>query len=245
MQRSGRNIVSSVGVGKGGSAPATNSALLPKLSGSREVARQFALEFGKVTGDHGDVETPQDRFLRLAIKQELECCFDAPLGRVRAHRQSFASLSCHRDVMASLAVSHTDGDLEFKWIAFAGSLDLDHSSVQFGCLDRCSLTRDDGSKKVAKDRRKFHLTPLRTDDSEAKRTLPDGTATARQITLGVMSDFPCEIFGGEAIGRRRFAGIWDEFLIHGGLEWNCRRGRLLGPQVPRASERLSQELTAS
>jgi hypothetical protein len=30
-------------------------------------------------------------------------------------------------VMASLARSHTDHDLEFEWIAFAGSLDLDHS----------------------------------------------------------------------------------------------------------------------
>jgi hypothetical protein len=30
-------------------------------------------------------------------------------------------------VMASLAVSHTNGDLEFEGIAFAGSLDLDHS----------------------------------------------------------------------------------------------------------------------
>jgi hypothetical protein len=30
-------------------------------------------------------------------------------------------------VMASLAVSHTDDDLEFEWIAFTGSLDLDHS----------------------------------------------------------------------------------------------------------------------
>jgi hypothetical protein len=30
-------------------------------------------------------------------------------------------------VMASLARSHTNHDLEFEWIAFAGSLDLDHS----------------------------------------------------------------------------------------------------------------------
>jgi hypothetical protein len=29
-------------------------------------------------------------------------------------------------VMMGFAFSHTDGDLEFKWIAFAGSLDLDH-----------------------------------------------------------------------------------------------------------------------
>jgi hypothetical protein len=29
--------------------------------------------------------------------------------------------------MASLAISNTDDDLEFEWITFAGSLDLDHS----------------------------------------------------------------------------------------------------------------------
>ena len=115
-------------------------------SGLREVAWQLALELGKVTGDHGDVETPQDRSLGFAIKQELERRLDAVLGRVRAHRQPFASISRHRDVMASLAVSHTDDDLEFEGIAFAGSLDLDHSlpspkSVQFGCRGRSILTQ--------------------------------------------------------------------------------------------------------
>src|SRR5262249_8497870 len=40
-------------------------------SGLREVMRQLALELGKVTADHGDVEAMQDRFLGLAIKQEL------------------------------------------------------------------------------------------------------------------------------------------------------------------------------
>jgi len=82
---------------------------------------------GKVTRDHSDVETPQDRLLGLAIKQELKRSLDAMLRRMHSHRQSFASVSCHRDVMASLARSHTDHDLEFEWIAFAGSLDLDHS----------------------------------------------------------------------------------------------------------------------
>ena len=96
-------------------------------SGLREVAWQLALELGKVTGDHSDVETPQDRLLGLAIKQELKRSLDAMLRRMHSHRQSFASVSCHRDVMASLARSHTDHDLEFEWIAFAGSLDLDHS----------------------------------------------------------------------------------------------------------------------
>jgi hypothetical protein len=96
-------------------------------SGLREVAWQLALELWKVTGDHSDVETPQDRLLGLAIKQELERRLDAMLWRVRAHRQSFASVSRHRDVMVSLAVSQADHDLEFEWIAFAGSLDLDHS----------------------------------------------------------------------------------------------------------------------
>jgi hypothetical protein len=32
-------------------------------------------------------------------------------------------------------------------------------------------------------------------------------------------------------------GIWMTFLIHLGLERNCWRGRLLSPQLPRASER--------
>jgi hypothetical protein len=88
---------------------------------------QLALELGKVTGDHGDVEMPQDRLLGLAIQQELKRRLDATLRRVRACRQSLARVSRHRHMMASLAVSHTDDDLEFEWIAFAGSLDLDHS----------------------------------------------------------------------------------------------------------------------
>jgi hypothetical protein len=96
-------------------------------SGLSEVAWQLALELGKVTEDHSNVETPQNRLLRLAIKQELERRLDAMLRRARAHRQSFASVSCHRDVIAILAVSHADDDFEFEWIAFAGSLDLDHS----------------------------------------------------------------------------------------------------------------------
>src|SRR5262249_22518010 len=95
-------------------------------SGSRQVAWQLALEFRKITGDHSDVETPKDRLLGLAIKQELERRLDATLRRVRTHRQSFASRSCHRDVMTRLAVSDTEDDVEFEWIAFAGSLDLDH-----------------------------------------------------------------------------------------------------------------------
>ena len=99
---------------------ATESAL-------REVVWELALELGKVTGDHSDVETPQDRLLGLAIKQELERRLDATLWRVRACRQSLASVSRHRHMMASLAVSHADNDLEFEWIAFASSLDLDHS----------------------------------------------------------------------------------------------------------------------
>ena len=78
-------------------------------------------------GDHGDVEMPQNRFLGFAIKQELERRLDATLWRVRACRQSLASVSRHRHMMASLAVSHPDHNLEFEWIAFADSLDLDHS----------------------------------------------------------------------------------------------------------------------
>jgi hypothetical protein len=93
-------------------------------SGLRKVAWQLALELGKVMGDHSNVETPQNRLVGLAIKQELERRLDAML---RCVRESFASLPCHRDAMASLAVSHTDDNLEFEWIAFAGSLDLDHS----------------------------------------------------------------------------------------------------------------------
>jgi hypothetical protein len=75
----------------------------------------LALELGKVMGDHSNVETPQNRLVGLAIKQELERRLDATLRRLRAHRQSFASVSCHRDVMPSLAVSNTDDDLEFEW----------------------------------------------------------------------------------------------------------------------------------
>jgi hypothetical protein len=84
------------------------------------------LELGKVTADHSDVETPQDRFLGFAIEEELEGRLDATLRRVRVHRQSFARVSSHCDVMASFALANTDDDLEFEWITFAGSLDLDH-----------------------------------------------------------------------------------------------------------------------
>ena len=96
-------------------------------SALREVVWELALELGKITGDHRDIETPQDRLLGLAIKQELERRLDATLWRMRARRQSLASVSRHRHMMASLAVSHPDHDLEFEWIAFADSLDLDHS----------------------------------------------------------------------------------------------------------------------
>jgi hypothetical protein len=97
------------------------------ILGLGEVAWQCALELGKVTRDHSDVETPQDRLLGFAIKEESEGRLDATLRQVRAHRQSFASVSSHCDVMASVAISNTDDDLEFEWITFAGSLDLDHS----------------------------------------------------------------------------------------------------------------------
>ena len=104
-------------------------------SGLREVAWQFALEFGKVTGDYGDVETPQDRLLGLAIKQELERCLYATFRRVPASRQSLASVSRHRHMMACLAASDTHSDLEFEWLAFADSLDLDHPAP----FDPCGL----------------------------------------------------------------------------------------------------------
>src|SRR5262245_3321771 len=92
----------------------------------REVARQLALELRKVTEDYGHVETPQNRLLGLAIKQELERRLDATFRRVSACRQLLASVSRDRHMMAGLAASATHRDLEFKWIAFADSLDLDH-----------------------------------------------------------------------------------------------------------------------
>lgn len=61
------------------------------------------------------------------IRLPLDIIHYVPAMSARAHRQSFASVSCHRDVIASLAVSHADDDFEFEWIAFAGSLNLDHS----------------------------------------------------------------------------------------------------------------------
>jgi hypothetical protein len=98
-------------------------------SGLREVAWQLALEVGKITGDQSDVETSQDRLLRLAIKQEFgtppRC--NATLRRVRACLKSLASVSRHRHMMASLAASLTDDDLESEWIAFTRSCDLDHN----------------------------------------------------------------------------------------------------------------------
>src|SRR6266567_4092458 len=102
----------------------------------------------KVTRDHSDVETPQDRLLGLAIKQEFERRLDATLRRVRACRQSLASVSHHRHMMASLAVSHRDDDREFKWITFAGSLDLDHSYLH---RNRCSRSAFSVPKRAAAD----------------------------------------------------------------------------------------------
>src|SRR5262245_36087952 len=92
----------------------------------REVARQLALELRKVMGDPDDVEMPQNRLLGLAIEQELERRLDATFRRVSACHQSLASVSRHRQMMARLVASDTHDDLEFEWIAFAGSLDLDH-----------------------------------------------------------------------------------------------------------------------
>src|SRR5262249_43878142 len=92
----------------------------------REVARQFALELRKVMEDHGDVEMPQDRLLGFAIKQELERRPDATYRRGSACPPPLASVSRHRHMMASLAASGTHDHLELEWIAFAGSLDLDH-----------------------------------------------------------------------------------------------------------------------
>jgi hypothetical protein len=43
-----------------------------------KITRQLALELGKVTGYHGDVEVLQDRFLGFAIKQEFERSAPAP-----------------------------------------------------------------------------------------------------------------------------------------------------------------------
>ena len=86
-------------------------------------------------GDDGDVETPQNRLLGLAIKQELERRLDATFRRVSACRQSLASVSRHRHMVASLAACDTHDDLEFERVAFAGSLDLDHPAP----FDTCGL----------------------------------------------------------------------------------------------------------
>jgi hypothetical protein len=86
-------------------------------------------------GDYGDVETPKNRLLGLAIEQELERRLDATFRRVSACRQSLASVSRHRHMMASLAASDTYDDLEFERVAFAGSLDLDHPAP----FDTCGL----------------------------------------------------------------------------------------------------------
>jgi hypothetical protein len=92
----------------------------------REVVGQLALELGKITGDHSDVETLLDRLQGLSIKQELERRLDAALRRVRADRKLFGSVSRHGDMMVSLSVSDTDDDSEFERIAFAQAFDFDH-----------------------------------------------------------------------------------------------------------------------
>ncbi len=66
---------------------------------SLHISRQLALEFREVAGDHGDVETAEDRLLRLAVEQEPERGLDAPLRR-KARRKAREMRCGERDAVA-------------------------------------------------------------------------------------------------------------------------------------------------
>src|SRR5215472_12233794 len=92
----------------------------------REVARQLALELRKVMGDHGDSQnaaesTPWVRDqagIGTPPRCNVPACVCLPSV---AHK--CLSPSSHDGESPRLG---THDHLEFEWIAFAGSLDLDH-----------------------------------------------------------------------------------------------------------------------
>jgi hypothetical protein len=94
-------------------------------SGRREVLRELPLEFGEVARDHRHVEASENGFLRLAVEQESEGCFETALRRMLA-RQLLASFSRHRDVVMGLPISLPDDHLEFKMVVVCRTSDLDH-----------------------------------------------------------------------------------------------------------------------
>jgi hypothetical protein len=104
---------------------------------------------GKVTRDHSDVETPQDRLLGLAIKQEFECpprCNAPACACLPSVARKCLSPSSHDG--ESRRLPHTDDDREFEWITFAGSLDLDHSYLH---RNWCSRSAFSVPKRAAAD----------------------------------------------------------------------------------------------
>lgn len=86
-------------------------------SGLRQIARQLALEAGKVAGDQGDVDASEDRLFGLTIEQESERRLKAALRRVSALRQSLASVAHHRHMMTALAAAFADDHPDFKRLA--------------------------------------------------------------------------------------------------------------------------------
>src|SRR5712691_11760668 len=99
-------------------------------SRSRQITRQLVLEFGEVTRDHGQVEAPEDRLLRLSVEQETERRLHTALRRVLAAGQPLEGRLRHRDVVARLALPFGDHYLEFEGLARADAPNLDHVDLR-------------------------------------------------------------------------------------------------------------------
>src|SRR5262249_21321983 len=89
-----------------------------------------SMELGKVSGDHGDVESGKNRLLGLAIEQETECGVKPTLWRIPPRNHSFVCLFAHRYMMTALATCFADHHFEFEWIAVADLVNLDHSGLR-------------------------------------------------------------------------------------------------------------------
>src|SRR6516165_11378333 len=96
------------------------------LSELRKVTWHLPLELGEVARDRRHVETPEDRFLGLAVEQETEGRLEAAFGRMPPRRQPLAHLSRHSDVVTSLALSFADDHLENERVVRGSAPDLNH-----------------------------------------------------------------------------------------------------------------------
>src|SRR5690349_7354787 len=92
----------------------------------RKVTWHLPLELGEVAREGRHVETPEDRFLGLAVEQETEGRLETAFGRMLPRRQPLAHLSRHGDVVMSLALSFADDHLENERVVLGSAPDLNH-----------------------------------------------------------------------------------------------------------------------